>query len=298
MSKWRETYKVHPAADVFPMMSDEELDALGQDIKANGLRVPLLFSSQGEDHVLLDGRNRLEAMERAGITIETDRFGLPDRYRGTKAANSTHTTNPVAYIIGLNIRRRHLTKAQQADLIVAAHKAAEDKPRQVGEVSGGKVWVMSPCGTPLWETQYDTMEEWETALLADAAKGGRGKVDKTKAAIVSTAAEHGISKRTVERAIAKANGKTPRKRAAASVIIEDDDPAPLGSVGRVWRRGLLACCKGEVLKDASRHVEWFEQHPKAINDSLVSEVYQACIAWEELHARLADAQIHPADAAT
>jgi hypothetical protein len=29
MSKWREQYKVHPAADVFPMMTDAELDELG-----------------------------------------------------------------------------------------------------------------------------------------------------------------------------------------------------------------------------------------------------------------------------
>ena len=34
---WRDKYKVHPAADVFPMMSDEELEALGQDILENGL---------------------------------------------------------------------------------------------------------------------------------------------------------------------------------------------------------------------------------------------------------------------
>ena len=40
---WRDAYEVHPAADVFPMMSDEELDALAADIKANGLKVPLLF---------------------------------------------------------------------------------------------------------------------------------------------------------------------------------------------------------------------------------------------------------------
>ena len=36
MSAWREAYQVHPAADVFPMMSDEELAQLGQDIKATG----------------------------------------------------------------------------------------------------------------------------------------------------------------------------------------------------------------------------------------------------------------------
>ena len=38
---WRDQYKVHPAADVFPMMSDEELEALGDDIKKNGLRQPI-----------------------------------------------------------------------------------------------------------------------------------------------------------------------------------------------------------------------------------------------------------------
>jgi hypothetical protein len=37
---WRDQYKVHPAADVFPMMSDQELAELGEDIGANGLHNP------------------------------------------------------------------------------------------------------------------------------------------------------------------------------------------------------------------------------------------------------------------
>ena len=160
MSTWREKYKVHPAADVFPMMSDEDLDKLAAHIKANGLQHPIvLHAVKHADHragnlQLIDGRNRLEAMERAGIVVEEKRRVLP------------HYKDPVAHIIGLNIHRRHLTKQQQADLIVAAHLAA-DKPRQVGEVS----------------------------------KGGRGKVDAVKAAAVATGQEHGISKRTVERSI-------------------------------------------------------------------------------------------------
>jgi hypothetical protein len=37
---WRDHIKVHPAADLFPMMSDEELKALGERIKKNGMKVP------------------------------------------------------------------------------------------------------------------------------------------------------------------------------------------------------------------------------------------------------------------
>src|SRR5258708_6884226 len=43
VSSWRDLLakdgiKIHPAADLFPMMSDEELDALGKDIKDNTLQ--------------------------------------------------------------------------------------------------------------------------------------------------------------------------------------------------------------------------------------------------------------------
>ena len=84
-------------------------------------------------------------MERAGIEL-------------TPCAVETVNVNkidPVAFIIGRNIHRRHLTKQQQADLIVVAYKArheAENKPRKRCEVS----------------------------------KGGRGKVDAYKAAVVES----------------------------------------------------------------------------------------------------------------
>ena len=116
MSKWRKTYKVHPAADVFPMMSDEELAALGADIKANGQSIPIIIWND----MLIDGRNRMEAMERVGIVDQArlETFACDD---------------PVPDIISLNLRRRHLTKQQQAALIVAALAAA--KPVQVEPVS-------------------------------------------------------------------------------------------------------------------------------------------------------------------
>jgi len=164
---WRDKYRVHPAANVFPMMEGEELAALVEDIKGNGLKTPITVDKDG---VLLDGRNRLEALDLAGMEL---RPGQTQIYSGT---------DPVGFIISANIRRRHLSKQQQAELIWAAVRTAEPeaaKPRQVGEVSG---------------------------------KGGRGKVNKVKARAVEECKKLDISKRTAERARPKAEGEQPSKR--------------------------------------------------------------------------------------
>jgi ParB-like chromosome segregation protein Spo0J len=161
---WRDKYKVHPAADVFPMMSDEELAALGEDIKKNGLKHAILgLKDSGE---VIDGRNRLEAMERAGIYQDPQLVYPMD-----------DGDDPVSFVISLNIHRRHLTKAQQADLVVAAIKAGE-KPVQVEPVS----------------------------------KGGRGKKNPVKDKALAAAKDHGISESTIKRSLAKAEGRTPQRK--------------------------------------------------------------------------------------
>jgi hypothetical protein len=179
---WRDKYRVHPAADKFPMMTDEELTALGEDIKANGLRNPIVFCTKydakgvamDEHTYLLDGRNRLEAMERAGTSLWL-KDGFERRYVSDK--------NLAEIVIGLNIRRRHLTKQQQADLIVEVIRASAAH-RQVGEMPKRHV----------------------------KGKAGSEK-DATKAAAVAVGAQHQIGKRTIERSIAKAEGKTPKPTA-------------------------------------------------------------------------------------
>jgi ParB-like nuclease family protein len=88
--------KVHPIAEMFPMMSGEELDELAADIKANGLLNPIIKDSDGS---IIDGRNRWEACRRAGIVPTFETFKGKD---------------PIAFIVSNNITRRHLTKAQRA----------------------------------------------------------------------------------------------------------------------------------------------------------------------------------------
>ena len=67
---WRDTIRVHPAADLFPMMSDEELVALGEDIKG-GLINPIAIQVNDDGvPLLIDGSNRLDAMERIGWRVQ------------------------------------------------------------------------------------------------------------------------------------------------------------------------------------------------------------------------------------
>jgi hypothetical protein len=79
---WRDVIKVHAAADMFPLLGADELRALGEDIKKNGCKVPIALWTEapGSEKFLLDGRNRLDAMEAVGLT--------PFSVRGDRKARS------------------------------------------------------------------------------------------------------------------------------------------------------------------------------------------------------------------
>jgi len=65
---WRDVLPIHPAANLFPAMSETELRELGADIKKNGMTSPiLLWPGDDGNYSLLDGRNRLNAMELVGL---------------------------------------------------------------------------------------------------------------------------------------------------------------------------------------------------------------------------------------
>lgn len=95
----------HPASMIFPLMAEEELQSLADDIKLNGLFEEIVLDADGR---IVDGRNRQSACLIAGVT---------PRYKQLPPGVS-----PVAYVISENLHRRHLTKSQ------AAIAAAEAEP--------------------------------------------------------------------------------------------------------------------------------------------------------------------------
>jgi hypothetical protein len=135
MSSWRDVLKIHPACELFPLMSAEELKVLGEDIKANGLKAPIaiwcadLDAYERNELFLLDGRNRLDAMEAVGLEVvhqEGDSFQLAVHlfhyFFGDRKAG-----DPFAYVISTNIHRRHLTADQKRDLVAGVLKAQPER---------------------------------------------------------------------------------------------------------------------------------------------------------------------------
>ena len=125
-TNWRDILPVHPAADLFPLMSESELRELGEDIETNGLQSPIII----HDGRLLDGRNRLDAMALMGLSFEIEKYKQKYKLLGFQVpftGGIRHLTDadpdPYAYVVSANLHRRHLTAEQKRDLIEKLLKA-------------------------------------------------------------------------------------------------------------------------------------------------------------------------------
>lgn len=88
----------HEVANIFPMMSADEFDALKLDIAQNGLIEPIWT----HDGKIIDGRNRYNACQEVGVKPQFR------EYTGQGGAAL------VAFVVSLNLKRRHLDAGQKA----------------------------------------------------------------------------------------------------------------------------------------------------------------------------------------
>ena len=103
----------HEVANLFPMMTPEEFAALKDDIALNGQIEPVWIY----ENKIIDGRNRYKACTDLGIEPDTREYLGDDL---------------VQFVLSLNVKRRHLNKAQLAfiALDLEEYYAVEAKERQ------------------------------------------------------------------------------------------------------------------------------------------------------------------------
>ena len=152
-ANWRETLPIHPAAELLPRMTKEELLELGNDIKTNGMISPIVLCGELIDdaavhkefkYSLLDGISRLDAMDAVGTkfkipvgnskrpTIEIE--GDFDRNIPEPVITHGSEVDPYAFVLSANLRRRHLTAEQKRELVAKLLKATPEKSnRQIAE---------------------------------------------------------------------------------------------------------------------------------------------------------------------
>jgi hypothetical protein len=101
-------YELHPLCSLFPRMGDAEFSALVSDIRANGLRQPIVL----HEGMILDGGNRYRACIEAGVQpafIDFDGGSI------------------LSFVLSANLHRRHMSAGQQAAIVASAQDWAKSQ---------------------------------------------------------------------------------------------------------------------------------------------------------------------------
>lgn len=112
---------VHPVASLFPMIDDESLQELADDIRENGLREPIVLAHMGDgfdDEVLIDGRNRYRACLMAGVEPKFKKLHALPNVSSDEGSNPITEESVSRWIVSHNLHRRHLSPSQRTAVAV------------------------------------------------------------------------------------------------------------------------------------------------------------------------------------
>ena len=189
------TYELHTLCSLFPRMSDFDLACLKLDIQKNGQREPIIL----HDGKIIDGQNRYRACQELRIDQ------LFREFIGKDVA---------AYVLSVNLHRRHLTPSQQAVIVASvqdwgkAQKAGGDrKSDQVPQIA----------------LDSDTIKS--RAKKSGASVGTQRKADavaKASPELAGKVARGEVSLNDATREVAPQ--LAPKKKAAPPENPQDDEP--------------------------------------------------------------------------
>lgn len=264
----------HPAAALFPLMSGEEFDAFVADIKAHGLREPIVMA----DGKVLDGRNRLRACEQLGIkpsSIEWDGNGTPEEFVVSENLHRRHLNASQRGMIAarLPLLRPGNVVAQQCEIgnstpsqpVVIANETAE-KPHPKAPISSAKAAAALKVNR---STVLDAKLVLASANAEDIAQIDRGELSVNRVASrirkgVSEKEHHAAVQQTKERTTHQQRVKAEiwnNLRSALERIAALPKPADTAAaVGEFTRR-----FKFPLKEKVARAQVWLREFEDAIN---------------------------------
>lgn len=173
-------HELHPLCTLFPRVTGAEFEALKGDIKANGLRQPIVL----HEGLILDGGNRYRACIEAGVKPKFAKFD---------------GDNLVSFVLSANLHRRHMTAGQQAAIVASAQDWAKAQPASRPK----KECNVAPLDTAATRAA-ESGASLRTQKMAD-------KVAKASPELSKQVAHGEIS---LPKAVAKVEGKKPEPKPA------------------------------------------------------------------------------------
>jgi N6-adenosine-specific RNA methylase IME4 len=168
--------KVHPAADIFPLMAVDEFAALVEDIKTNGQLEPIWVDAEGR---IIDGRNRYKACLEAGVKPITKTW--------------TGFGSVVDFVVSLNLHRRHLTASQRACVATDILPLLEEEARArqlASRVDSQKAAVIRSTVPELIPGPSIVNADRKQLSLPQVLAVGGGEAREKAAAIVNASAKY------------------------------------------------------------------------------------------------------------
>lgn len=190
----KDTIKIHPLANMLPRMTKKEYTELTEDVKANGIRIPLLFTK--DKKTLIDGRHRWYVAHDLGLNIKD----LPIEYfKGKEDEIPTE-------IISRNLMRRNIEDADQRVAIALQirgetleKEAKERQADKTGAFKGnGKGAVVSQLAKEAKVSQHkaeQAVKAKKAGLLHKVASGAMKLRDAAKKAPQSNRAKIAAKKK-------------------------------------------------------------------------------------------------------
>ena len=139
--------KNHPVTELFPLMAGKDYEKLVADIREHGLREPIWLHPDGG---IVDGRNRARACKDIGIEPST------------RVWNGEGPLT--AFVVSLNLHRRHLTSSQRA---AAAAEAVPMLKAEAKERQGQRTDLRTDLPQKIGESQHSGEAAERAAKMFD-----------------------------------------------------------------------------------------------------------------------------------
>lgn len=246
----------HPAAEVFPLMHGAEFDALISDIRDNGQREPIIL----HEGKILDGRNRYRAC-----------LSIP---RVPEFMDWTPVGTPEAFVVSMNLHRRHLNETQRAmiaaRLVTTPAKGFNKFQKATRDVA---TEISVPMAAKLLNVEKSTVSS-ARRVIRDATKEEIAEADSGKLAVGTLAKQirSGIpaEERPRQRVQVQLTGKKKRAhtvgvnmqiwsqlREGLTSFAALPNPADVAAIARGYDRN------GLVEKRLTKTIQWLKEFEDA-----------------------------------